>query len=145
MFILIQMSDWKALTDSIAALDTKIDYLHRMVSRNFTIVEQKEDSIMTATDDLNTAVANLTAGFAAESTAVQAEIAALVAASNNDPVIAQAAANITAIVTGMAKDASDLTNSLNPPTPVPAPVVPPPAVALAAKHNLGGRLPRIRK
>lgn len=145
MFILIQMSDWKALTDSIAALGDKIDALHRMASRNFTIVEQKEDHIMSATDDLNTAVASLTAGFAAESTAVQAEIAALVAASNNDPAIAQAAANITAITTGMAADAATLANSLNPPAPVPVPVVPAPAQALAAKHNLGGRLPRIRK
>jgi hypothetical protein len=97
------------------------------------IIEDLETE-MALSDDLNNAVTSLATGFAAEHTAVQVEITALLAALANvtqpDPAttaaITTAISNITSITGTMATDAAALTASIPAATTVPPPVVTPP-------------------
>jgi hypothetical protein len=99
------------------------------------IIIQNQETEMAIEDDLNNAVTSLATGFAAEHTAVQTEVTALLAALANvtQPNPATAAAitaaisNITAITGTMATDAAALTASIPAATTVPPPVVTPPA------------------
>lgn len=87
---------------------------------------------MALSDDLNNAVTSLATGFAAEHTAVQAELTAIAAAlaNQNDPALTAAVtqniSNISAITGTMATDAAALTASVPAATTVPPPVVTPP-------------------
>jgi len=83
------------------------------------------NKIMAVIDDLNTAVAALTAGFATLDTAIQTEVAALTAAlaANNSAGVEAAVAAISAISAKMATDAATLSASVVPPAPAAAPVV----------------------
>src|ERR1700730_12550463 len=73
------------------------------------VITNREETIMSAKDDLNNAVTALTTGFNALDTTIQPELAAIVAAAGGNAVIEQAVANIAAVTTGMAKDAAALT------------------------------------
>src|ERR1035437_7393591 len=96
------------------------------------LILERLDIIMALSDDLNNAVTSLAAGFAAEHTAVSAELTAFAAKlatipAAADPAItaavAQAISNITTITGSLATDAAALTASIPAATTVPAPAV----------------------
>ena len=71
---------------------------------------------MAEIDDLNNAVATLVTNFTTLDAAIQAEIAALLAAlkTNNAPAVEAAAQNISQVSAKMTADAASLTASLPP-------------------------------
>ena len=105
-----------------------------VIDQKLDLIIQNTEIEMTQADDLNNIVTSLATGFAAEHTAVQAEIDALTKAlatvTQPDPAtaaaITNAIANITAITGSMATDAAALTASVPAATTVPPPVVTPP-------------------
>lgn len=80
------------------------------------------ESIMSALDNLTSALNTLATSFAAHDVAVQNEIAALKAAlaAGNDAAVQAAADNVSALSTKLAAETADLVASI-PPTPVPTP------------------------
>lgn len=105
------------------------------------LILEREEKLMSASDDLNNAVSALALGFGSLDTAVQSELAAMTAAvaAYNTSAITQAISNISTITSKMATDASALTASIPAattvaaPAPAPTPDVPPtvtpPAIA----------------
>jgi hypothetical protein len=104
------------------------------LSKKLDLIIKNQEKEMSLADDLNNGMTALATGFAAESVAVHAEIAALQAADPNlSPAVKQAIANISIITTSMAADAAALTASIPAATTVPPPAAPAAAaVAVAA-------------
>lgn len=132
MFVLIASGEWEELKKSIASLGDKIDYLHRMVSRNFLIVEQKEDQIMSELTDavakVSTDLDSLGTSLDNDSTAIQGAIAAL---QKTNPDVGAAVTALQALdgrlqgySTTIDTNTAALNTAVTPPSP-PSPPSPP--------------------
>jgi hypothetical protein len=87
------------------------------IDQNVTQLLTKESKLMTAVDDLNAGVATLVSNFATLDAAIQAGIAKIIAANNNDDsaAVEAAAQNILKVSGQMATDAQNLSATLSPP------------------------------
>jgi hypothetical protein len=116
--------------DAVSGVTRRLDDIEATLGLILTNTETE----MAQSDDLNNAVTSLASGFAAEHTAVQAELTAIAAsiANQSDPALTAAVtqniSNISAITGTMATDAAALTASIPAATTVPPPVVTPPVV-----------------
>lgn len=100
-------------------LETQIAALHNMVARNFLILEQKADQIMSALTDLQASVAAEDTVIASVETLLQGLSAAL-AAAGTDP------AALAALKTDIDTQTAALSAAVAANTPAPAPTTTPP-------------------